>query len=64
MKWQFPIPPSRNDMRIRRGFLWFPKRIGYELRWLENAIWRQRYVEISQSDAKDSFRWIDYEWIG
>ena len=46
--------------RIRQKFLWFPKRIDSECRWLEKAEW----LESSQRmwDVTCGHEWT--EWIG
>ena len=31
--------------RIKKGFLWLPKKIGLEMRWLEYAEWEEYYLE-------------------
>ena len=35
--------PKSNDVRIRERFLWFPKKIYQDVRWLERARWEERY---------------------
>ena len=31
------------DTRIKKGFLIFPKRIGEDVRWLEYAVWKEKF---------------------
>jgi hypothetical protein len=44
------------DKRIKKGFLFFPKVINNETRWLEFAEWEQKYVV---DNAWISTKWID-----
>jgi hypothetical protein len=39
------ISPNVGDNRARRGFLFFPKTIDGETRWLEYAYWVQTLVK-------------------
>lgn len=42
MRWHYPrLRPG--DTRTRRKFLWWPKRIGMEARWLECASWTELF---------------------
>lgn len=34
-------PTVVGDVRTKSRFLWFPKRIGNEMRWLERATWTE-----------------------
>lgn len=36
--------PAVGTRRERKGFLWLPRIIGEETRWLERARWQERYV--------------------
>lgn len=36
--------PEFGTIRIRSGFLFFPKRIGKETRWLELAVWAEEWM--------------------
>ena len=42
MKWTKHPEPKHGDVRVRRGFLWFPQTIGGETRWLEVATWEEK----------------------
>lgn len=60
-----PWPKDRTK-RERRGYLWFPKRIGNETRWLEAAAWEEEVMHwISALTKKDLYwtwettRWLD-----
>jgi hypothetical protein len=44
MKFISQPPPQDGDIRTRSAFLWFPKEIGLEMRWLERASWYERYI--------------------
>lgn len=59
------------DIRHRDGFLWLPKRIGDEWRWLEWAAWKEEFVEgFDLSPGASEFAsltecvyWRRTEWI-
>ncbi len=58
MKW-FHIITRVGDRRIIEcKFLWFPKRIGNQTRWLERASYDQEYVRGMPYDF-----WKDSKWI-
>lgn len=44
-KWKDPNP-YLGDIRIRKGFLFFPKKIDTETRWLEYARWVEELCEV------------------
>ena len=51
------------DKRIRKGFLFFPKCIKGEHRWLERAEWEQMLV-LSSRASPDSPHLVEYKnWI-
>ena len=56
--------PQSGDIRTRKGFLFFPKTIDNETRWLEKATWTQ-FCEVWE----DVFlfgtvrEWKDFAWI-
>lgn len=52
-----------NSKRSRRRFLWLPKTIGLETRWLEFATWNEEYVRGSNVSACGDF-WKVTHWIG
>ena len=52
MRWRSPV---FGDVRVRAGFLVFPRCIGGEWRWLEYARWLQRY---DRSCGWHSWRWV------
>lgn len=50
--------PKGGDTRIKSGFLWFPKIIQNEIRWLEYATWHETYYQ--SVPYWDADKWIDY----
>lgn len=60
MRWPSPRPrkPAHWDNRIREGFLWIPKRLDGEWRWLERAAWRQFFDD----PEGDSGMWRSIAW--
>ncbi len=52
------------DTRIVRKFLWFPKYIGNECKWLVNAQIEERY-EVGLSAFRDLFGsgYVLYKWV-
>jgi len=40
MRWK---TPSNSATRTRNKFLWFPKKIESDVRWLERAKWVEEY---------------------
>lgn len=55
------------DTRFKHKFLWWPKTINGQGRWLEFAAYKQTYTEykVYIPDSRipyDSARWIDIEW--
>lgn len=63
--------PEEGDERIVGGFLWFPKYIGREWRWLEHAKWLQIVRRLTQivpdggcySPGQTYLSWCDAEWV-
>ena len=51
MRW---TKPKTGTTRKRSGFLFFPRGINRNVRWLERAVWEQRYGIMS---------WHDNEWL-
>ena len=45
--------------RIKKGFLFFPKRISGITRWLEFAIWEEKYIIGLYNNIWINERWID-----
>jgi len=51
MRWQI-----KKTTRVKIGFLWFPKTINGETRWLEDATWEQQFHVPFNI-------WINVRWI-
>jgi hypothetical protein len=52
--------PSPGYIRLRRRFLWLPKRIQNETRWLEIAEWRESYSVGYWSGLAE---WVPMAWL-
>ncbi len=70
MRWTHKTPKC-GDYRFIRGFLFLPKRIGNETRWLEFALWEEHYGGIvKRPDDKSKYlytgvyKWRPTEWLG
>lgn len=56
--------PSDGESRIIRKFLWWPKCIGNEYRWLEFVRIRQHYVaSFFTGDLLCGAYWVDDEFL-
>jgi len=54
--------PESGDIRIRMAFLFLPKTIGLDWRWLEWATWGERYVTpYLESSYWKAEKWLDGE---
>ena len=72
MKFKLERPLTKNDYgntRTIAKFLWFPKKINYEIRWLESALIEQ-VVDSTIAIDRDvrtifyrKFYWRDKRWI-
>ena len=60
MRIKFGRPPKYGDERIKERFLFFPKIIDYELRWLCRARWKQQYCFEYTSGFPT---WHDVNWL-
>ena len=56
MRWPEKRSPKDGDRRHRRGFLFWPKCIAHEWRWLEWAEWTEEYWHRSM------FGWHAVAW--
>lgn len=59
------LPPKEGDHRTREGFLWFPKMIAGEYRWLEKATWEQvcePQYSYDLEGAHRTLRWVNTRW--
>ena len=58
--------PKGGETRTKSGFLFFPKTIGLETRWLENATWKDRYISyvtLEEYGPVESFGWDAESWV-
>ena len=62
MRWKTKSEPQWLDTQIKEHFLFFPKKINNEWRWLEKAKYKQCYEE-GWDDGIYYADWIDKEWI-
>lgn len=53
MKFHHPNP-QEGERRVRRAFLWWPRTIGNETRWLERAAWVEEW---DREDGWEAIRW-------
>ena len=70
MRWIEKIETRVGTIRRRTRFLWWPKRIGSEWRWLEITTWTEKYIERLTHESACGGRvpappsgWIVREWI-
>lgn len=67
-------PPAKSKnygkKRVKTKFLFFPKKINHELRWLEKAMWVQKVdydVKVSGSgysyESTRKYYWKDIDWL-
>lgn len=62
--------PKEGDIRNRTGFLWLPKKLGNEWRWLERATWLQVCTRLTtlvpegggHSPGQTFLKWVSTEW--
>ncbi len=55
---------NKNCERTRTKYLWFPKRIKNEIRWLEKATWTETYdLRYPLSKPNGPGDWLAREWI-
>lgn len=57
MRWR---APCTDDERQCKGYLFFPKKIGVETRWLERAYWSERYMRICGRHVH--YMWMATKW--
>jgi len=57
--------PKDWTKRERKGFLWFPKRISNETRWLEVAAWEEEVVHwvSAFTDERLYWTWRATRWL-
>jgi hypothetical protein len=59
------LEPEVGDVRYKKAFLFFPRRIGDETRWFEEVTWVEEFQRtlISGSQAIVPFeRWVATKW--
>ena len=53
--------------RLVRGFLWFPKGIKSEYRWLETCLWEEEFKVPSewsnQRALAEGGEWVPIKWV-
>ena len=56
---------SYGSKRTRNHFLFFPKIIDHELRWLEYAVWQEIFTKNAVTNENDiSFdKWVAVSWF-
>lgn len=56
---------TAGSTRIRRGFLWMPRTIQGQTRWLEGAMWEQIVIQGYGSFQPGGGRlyWVDHRWL-
>ena len=66
MKWKRKLL-VKGKLRNREGFLFLPKTINGETRWLCHAKWKQNVVEIYEYDGvcgpMPYLAWQDWRWL-
>lgn len=56
--------PDNGTLRRRKRFLWFPKTIDGQTRWLETAEWQEySYRMTDPTSASDWISWIPNRWL-
>lgn len=59
MRWHLTPEPGIGVTRTLTRFLWRPKCIGHELRWLERATWLERRCMGRRGDYWWAEAWMD-----
>lgn len=63
MRYLIKSKPLNGSKRVKTRFLFWPKTINKELRWLEKASWAQKYEVWEDFNYIQSNKWIDQRWI-
>ena len=63
MKINHKPKPRDGEYRISSGFLWFPKTIGSQTRWLEYAKWLECYLKFADGNGFAFYEWIARNWV-
>ena len=59
MRWSTRAGLPDGHMRLRRAFLWLPKLINGQWRWLERATWKEKF---SHGGIYCEDHWNDICW--
>ena len=65
MRWKAYVPPNQGDSRVIERFLYLPRTIQGETRWLETAWIDQVYFMVSKPIGKFERMvpgWVDRSW--
>jgi len=62
MRWKKKII-SRNSRRVIKKFLFLPKTINKETRWLEFVEYIQEYTFVTFGDGSSILKWECIEWV-
>lgn len=62
MRWKKEAPPKHGDIRVIRRFLFLPRTINNERRWLEFAHIYQRWDDGQWCWIPAMPIWIDFQW--
>jgi hypothetical protein len=55
--------PALGEIRvIYRRFLWLPKYINGEIRWLERASWSEKYISVGSYEYQ-VVKWMKLAWV-
>lgn len=67
------VKPVVGSKRTRLAFLWLPKTIADETRWLEIAMWEEEYMLVEDKKPRaysfytgydvPTIKWISYKWL-
>jgi hypothetical protein len=60
MRWIKKPQAKLGDTRTLCRFLWTPKTIGLEVRWLEKATWKEMYARNPLTGAT---YWKPFDWV-
>lgn len=63
MRWESGKPRYRGQTRTITEFLWFPRKVNHEWRWLEIAKISQVVDKYWTLHDGDKLYWKDVEWV-
>ena len=55
-----PRVPQVGEVRRKEAFLFLPKRVVDETRFLERAIWEEKYLTLTSEEAEV---WVPIAWV-